>query len=109
MAKGAPEGPAEAEPDIRRLEEAAFFTGDETKRVAPEVADKRIGWRRVWLMRNLTAELPTLLNDFLGVNDTHGITKDEMTAALDTLLMPQIDDDESGTLEKPEIVEAIQG
>ena len=60
-------------------------------------------------LANLTAELPTLLNDFLGVNDTHGIAKDDLTLALDTLLMPQIDDDESGTLEKPEIVEAIQG
>jgi hypothetical protein len=50
-----PPQPVPEEPDIRRLEEAAFFTGDAAKRVAPEEADKRVSRKRVWLMRNLTA------------------------------------------------------
>ena len=58
-------------------------------------------------LANLTAELPTLLNDFLGVNDTHGITKDEMALALDTLLVGVIDDDESGDLNRAEMQAAL--
>ena len=58
-------------------------------------------------LNNLTAELPTLLNDFLGVNDTHGITKDEMALALDTLLVGVIDDDESGDLNRAEMQAAL--
>ena len=58
-------------------------------------------------LANLTAELPTLLNDFLGVNETHGIAKDDLTLALDTLLMPQIDDDESGDLNRAEMQAAL--
>ena len=58
-------------------------------------------------LANLTAELPTLLNDFLGVNETHGIAKDDLTLALDTLLMPQIDDDESGDLDRAEMQAAL--
>lgn len=45
----------EQEADIRRLEEAAFFTGDDEARVENGVTLPLVSWARVWVMRNLTA------------------------------------------------------